>query len=201
MAERKRAIRSAQAWVELLSDDPEAVSALAVARAHLPAGRALTGLRRMRLLELAGPLPPRRDLEALLHRSIQFYNPHQERCTVRLARADPAPLMPGERAVLVYERGGERRAAAERWWRHETGTQVEVREGVAWALSLEDGDPELEDLALVRGRRHGLLCNPHSQECRFPAGEIPLDWMAASGAAVERRSRRGRGGAETEEST
>ncbi len=199
MAKPKRAAQSAQAWIELLSDDPEAVSALAVARAHLPAGRALRGLRRMRLLELSGALPPRRELEALLHRSIQFYNPHKERCAVRVTSADPVPLRPGERVVLVYERGGERRAAAERWWLHETGMPVEVREGVAWALSLADGEGELEDLALVRGRRHGLLCNVHSQECRIPAGEIPLAWMAASGAPAGGRTRARRGGVQTEE--
>ena len=41
------------------------------------------------------------------------------------------PIEPREIVVLVTERDGERRPAAERWWRHETGKDIEVREGVA----------------------------------------------------------------------
>ena len=34
-----------------------------------------------------------------------------------------------------------------------------------------------DDLTLVRGRRHGLLCNPHSQECRMAGERVPLPWI------------------------
>jgi hypothetical protein len=182
MARRRETEKVAQAWIELSSDDPEALSALAVARAHLAAGRRLRTLRRVRLMEVAGRLPGRERLEQLLHRSTQFYNPHKERCTVRLAATDPTPIAPGERAVLVVERDHSRRAAAERWWLHETGEAVEVREGLAWALAFEagvDAAAATEDLTLVRGRRHGLLCNPHSQESRAAAEQIPVPWIAA----------------------
>ena len=71
--------------------------------------------------------------------------------------------------------------AAERWWRHETGKDIEVREGVAWVMAFEglETDPAgaAADLAVVRDRRHGLLCNPHAQEHRVAAGTIPLPWM------------------------
>ena len=171
----------AQAWVELTTADPEAVSALAVARAHLPSGRTLRSLRRLRLFELSGALPPRAGLESLIHRSIQFYNPHKERCAVRVAAADPAPVTAEECVVLVFERGEERRSGAEQWWRHETGGEVVVREGVAWALRFEPGVRDAmataEELAVLRDRRHGLLCNPHAQEHRVGAGKIPLPWM------------------------
>ena len=181
MVRKRASAKVAQAWVELVRADPEAVSALTVARAYQPAGLALKSLRRMRLFELSGVLPEREDIEALLHRSIQFYNPHKERCAVRVATDDPAPLAAGERAVLVFDRGDERRAAAERWWQHETGRAIEVREGVAWALgfepSLRDVDGAVADLTVVRDRRHGLLCNPHAQEYRWAAAEIPLPWM------------------------
>ena len=60
--------KQAQAWIELKADDPEAVSALGVARVHLPAGSTLAGLRRFRLFELAGVLPDRTRMEELLHR-------------------------------------------------------------------------------------------------------------------------------------
>jgi len=173
----------AQAWVELVTADPEAVSALAVARAHLPAGRALRSLRRLRLFELSGPLPPRAGVEDLLHRSIQFYNPHKERCAVRAAPSERAPVASDERAVLVFDRGEERRGGAERWWRHETGQEVVVREGVAWVLGFEpavrDTAAAVDELAVLRDRRHGLLCNPHAQEHRVAAGHIPLPWMDA----------------------
>jgi hypothetical protein len=177
----KRAASVVQAWIELRSADPEAVSALAVARAHLPAGRALASLRRLRLFELSGPLPLRGGIEKLLQASIQFYNPHKERCVVRADPADAPPIAAGERAVLVYERGEERREGAERWWRHETGRAIEVREGVAWVLGFAPGAGDAaaatQELTVLRDRRHGLLCNPHAQEYRIAAGAVPLPWM------------------------
>ncbi len=169
----------AQAWVELRSDDPAAVSALAVARARLAAGRTLASLRRLRLFELSGPLPAREELEALLHRSIQFYNPHKERCAVRASAGDPVPASSGEVLVRVAERDGGRRPAAERWWRHQTGESVEVRESVVWAMRFEGaGDPlaAARELALVTGRHQGLLCNPHAQTMDVAAGAVPLPW-------------------------
>ena len=189
MATRRNS-KVAQAWIELVSDDPEAVSALAVARAHLPAGRGLKGLRRLRVFEIRGTLPPREQLESLLHRSTQFYNPHKERCALRLSESEPPPLGPGERAVVVVDREGARRGAAERWWQHETGRAVEVREGTAWALEFEGetGDA-VEDLALVRGRRHGLLCNPHSQDCRVAGARVPVPWLSNEEPTPPRRRR------------
>jgi len=179
----KRAPRSAvaQAWIEPVSDDPEAMSALTVSRAHLGAGRRLRSVRRLRLFELRGPLPPRARLRELLHRSIQFYNPHKERCVVRAAASDPAPVAADEHVVLVFDRGEERRSAPERWWKHETGRDIEVREGVAWVMAFEPGEASpaeaAADLAVVRDRRHGLLCNPHAQGHRIAAGLIPLPWF------------------------
>lgn len=183
MTRKRVAARVAQAWVELLTDDPEAVSALAVVHAHLPEGRTLTSLRRGRLFEMCGALPGREEIQALLHRSIQFYNPHKERCVVRASAADPAPLAAEEHVVLVFDRGEERRAGAERWWRHETGKAIEVRESVTWVLSfapsVRDVAGAAEQLTVLRDRRHGLLCNPHAQEHRLAVGEIPLPWMTS----------------------
>jgi len=174
------AVRHAQAWVELNTSDPEAVSALRVARVHLPAGRRLTALRRLRLIELSGRLPERAALEELLHRSTQFYNPHKERCSVRLSAAEAVPAPDGAAVVLVCERGSERRPAAERWWLHETGEALEVREGAAWVLSFEPGAHAIElatELTMLRDRRHGLLCNPHSQDARVAMTVVPLPWI------------------------
>lgn len=185
MARRRGKHGLAQAWVQLHADDPEAVSALAVARAHLAAGRALAGLRRARLFELRGDLPGREELEDLLHRSTQFYNPHKERCLVRMADGDPTPAAPGERIILVWERGGERRPAAERWWLHETGRRIDVREAVAWLVAGVPGAPAgtAEALADVGDRGHGLLVNPHAQDHRTtgPEGAFPC-WEAAERA-------------------
>jgi hypothetical protein len=170
----------AQAWIELKTDDPEALSALAVARARLPEARALASLRRFRLFELEGPLPARAALEERLHRSTWFYNPHKERCTLRLAEADPTPLRKDERPVLVVERGGERRPAAERWWRHESAEEIRVEEAIVWALRFEAGEPrdaEVAALARLEGPAHGLLCNPNSQRWAAIEGSPPLDWI------------------------
>ncbi|TMQ71558.1 MAG: hypothetical protein E6K80_05195 [Candidatus Eisenbacteria bacterium] len=192
MAGRKESRRVAQAWIELAAIDLEAASALEVAHDQLAAGRRLQRLRRMRLIELEGRLPARERLESMLHGSTQFYNPHKERCIVRLSAGEPAPVASGEHAVLVVERAGDRRAAAERWWRHETGETVIVREGTAWLLTFENGagEAELEDLALVRERRRGLLCNPHSQECRWAKDAIPLPWLGSETPASDSRPAR-----------
>jgi hypothetical protein len=182
----------AQAWIEPLADDPEAVSALEVARARLAAGRRLNALRRMRVFEISGALPGRAALEGLLHRSIQFYNPAKERCTLRVASREAPPLAASEVGVLVLERGSERRGAAERWWRHETGTPAEIREGVAWALEFAPGTKAGEsaaDLAILRDRHHGLLCNPHWQDARIATGEIPLPWLAEATPVPVTRTR------------
>lgn len=173
--------RTAQAWIERVAADPEAVSALSVARAHLDAGRSLANLRRMRVIEVTGPLPPVDELRELLHRSSQFYNPHNERCHLRVAEGDDLPLAADERAVLVTERGEERRPGAERWWKHETGAAVEVREGIAWALRFDlppaQAEAAVESLAVLHDRRTGLLCNPHAQDVAIAGTRVPLPWL------------------------
>jgi hypothetical protein len=183
--------RQLQAFVELRSEDAEAESALAVARARLAAGARLRGLRRVRLFELTGALPALGDSEALLHRSTRFYNPAKERCTVRESASGPAPFRAEESLVLVVDRGLERRAAAERWWKHETGEKVEVREGLVWALSFEpgtDGAAEAASLAAVTDRAHGLLSNPHFQDWRPGAGGAPpWGWLEGGKKSVTRR--------------
>ena len=177
-----------QAWVELRADDPEAVSALAVARARLPEGQGLSGLRRLRVFELSGPLPGGPAVAELLHRSTWFYNPHKERCMVRAEARGPTPALGGDQAVLVVERGGERRPAAERWWFHETGQRIEVREAVAWLLRYapgQDARARAAELAVLQDRHRGLLCHPAAQAHALAAAdEIPLPWIGA-GAADE----------------
>jgi hypothetical protein len=177
--------RVAQAWIELSTDDPEAISARDVARRRLGAGRELASLRRLRVFELQGILPGRARIEQLLHRSTQFYNPHKERCTLRLSTRDRAPVGREERAVLITERGGESRPGAERWWRHECGEEVRIREGTAWVARFAAGDPEsaLRELAVLRDRRHGLLANPVFQDVRFAEDKVPLEWFDVNAEA------------------
>lgn len=165
-----------QAFVELSAEDPEATSALGVACERLEAGRRLAGLRRVHVFELRGELPEAAAVADLLHRSTRFYNPAKERCTLRTSPAAPAPFAADEALVLVTERGFERRPAAERWWRHETGGKVEVREGIAWALRFEpgaDAAAAAESLASVTDRATGLLSNPHFQDWRAGTGASP----------------------------
>lgn len=171
-----------QTYVELRAEDPEATSALGVARERLAAGKRLRALRRVRVFEITGELPDRARVEDLLHRSTRFYNPAKERATVRVSAADSAPFETDEELVLVVDRGLERRAAAERWWRHETGSKVEVREGTVWALRFDPGeDPSraAASLAVVTNRAHGLLSNPHFQDWRSGGGgSPPWPWLA-----------------------
>jgi hypothetical protein len=183
-----------QAFVELRAEDPEATSALAVARAHLDAARALEDLRRVRVFELAGALPDRAALAEHLHGSTQFYNPVKERCVVRADEGDTAPFAPDETLVLVLERGGERRPGAERWWRHETGERIEVREAVVWAMRFAVGGDAValaSELAVTRDRAHGLLANPQFQDVRvWPDHAPPLDWLSRRRAPAPKRARR-----------
>ena len=171
-----------QAWVELKSQDPEAVSAFAVARANLAAARNLTSLRRLRCIELAGTALDATRVAGLLHRSTQFYNPHKERCTLRMSDRSPAPIAAEATAVMITERGAERMSAAERWWRHETGEIIQARQGVVWVMAFEGASRAIEaaeDLALLRDRHHGLLCNPHCQDYRVAGAAVPLPWLAS----------------------
>ncbi len=172
-----------QAFVELRAEDVEATSAHEVAHARLAAGARLQALRRVRVFELTGTLPDAQAAKALLHRSTRFYNPAKERCTVRMSASEAAPFDRDESLVLVLDRGLERRPAAERWWRHETGHKVEVREGLAWALRFEpgvDAARESESLAAVEDRATGLLCNPHFQDWRpGSGGSPPWPWLTA----------------------
>lgn len=167
-----------QAWITLRADDPEAVSALGVAR---QADARLSELRRTRLIEIRGSHKSVAEALALLHASTQFYNPHKERCVLR--DRDSAPLGSATQAgrVVVWERGDERRAAAERWWRHETGESVEVREATVWELACQPAAAApavVAELARVRDARHGLLCNPWSQEHRVLDAAEPLPWIS-----------------------
>ena len=175
----------AQAWIELGSDDPEAMSALTVARGRLAAARRLLGLRRLRLFELHGPLPGATVIEDLVHRSTWFYNPHKERCRVRATPRSALEAAAGEQAVLVVERGGARRPAAERWWRHETGAAIEVCEATTWLLRFESGEDAAaaaRALAVLESLGRGLLCNPNAQDHAIAAAaEIPLPWIATVG--------------------
>jgi len=179
MTPRATTPRVAQAWIELRSDDPEAVSALEIARRRVTGGRRLRSLRRIRLFELTGPLPTYAKLADLLHRSTQFYNPHKEVCTVRM-RGGALPATDDSTWVaLVTDRDGGRREAAERWWLHETGEVVEVREGIAWVLSFDQpvDEADAEELTVLRDRRHGLLCNPHAQQWALSGADVPLPWI------------------------
>lgn len=172
--------RQAQAWIELKADDPAAVSALAVARARLEDGRTLRALRRFRIVELQGALPEPEALADHLHESTWFYNPHKESCVLRTADRDPLPASARGELLLVAERGGARREAAERWWRHTIGGRIMVREGVAWALEFDDerdAAAHAEGLMTVRDRAHGLFANPHAQSARHARGTVPLAWL------------------------
>lgn len=185
--------RVVQAWIEPRAEDAEAVSALHVARRDLEAGRALTSLRRLRLVEVRGSELDEASLAERLHASTQFYNPAKERCVVRAADATPAPIGPGEVPLCVAERGATRRTSAERWWRHATGETVEVHEAVVWVLGFEPGaraEALARELAAVRDRRNGLFCNPHFQDWALASGAPPRPWIDAPVAAGRAQRRR-----------
>ena len=180
-----------QAFIELRAEDPEALSAFSVARTRLRAGKGLVSLRRVRVFEITGVLPAKAEVEALLHRSTRFYNPAKERCTVRSDAGDRAPFRDDETLVLVTDRGLDRRLAAERWWRHETGARVQVREGTVWALTFEpgiDAAKQAKSLAPLKDRGHGLLSNPHFQDWRPGQGALPpFPWLTGRRRTTEVR--------------
>jgi hypothetical protein len=86
--------------------------------------------------------------------------------------------------VVVTERGGERCMAAERWWFHETRRDIEVRQGTAWVLEFDsEALPVVDELVTLRDRRHGLLCNPRSQDARTALDRIPFPWLSPEATA------------------
>lgn len=175
-----RAAPVVQAWIDVGPDDPQAFSAFAIARTRLAGGGALAALERRRLIEVRGSAARGEDFAQRLHASTQFYNPHKERCTLRSDAAALAPVPRDARLALVWERGGERRPAAERWWREEAGETVEVREGMVWVMRFHEGaSPETaaDELARVRDARHGVLAHPWSQELRLAGTTPPLPWI------------------------
>lgn len=170
----------AQAWIELRAHDPAAVSALAVARARLDAGRGLRALRRWRLIEIEGRLPDAETLAERLHASTWFYNPHKESLVLRASAADPPPVPAGWQTLLVVERGGARRAAAERWWRHAFKGRIRVQEGTVWGLSFGpgiDAPRAASDLLTLRDLAHGLFANPHAEDAALAPGAAPFGWI------------------------
>jgi hypothetical protein len=174
---------AAQAWIELRSDDPSAVSALGIARTRLAAGNGLSGLRRWRLIEIQGRLPEPGALAARLHASTWFYNPHKESLVLRTLERDPAPLPPGWQALLVLERDGTRREAAERWWRHAFRSKVQVHAGTVWGLGFEpgiDASVAASELLSVTDHLHGLFANPHAEWSAHANDGIPLGWISAT---------------------
>lgn len=182
-----------QAWIEPRAEDAEAVSALHVARRDLAAARALTSLRRLRLIEVHGTALSGEALADRLHDSTQFYNPAKERCAVRASDAAPTPIAAGEVALIVSERGATRRAGAERWWRHATGETVEVHEAIVWVLGFEpgaDAEAQARELAAVRDRRSGLFCNPHFQDWALASASPPRPWIDTRAASARTRGRR-----------
>ena len=189
MAQTKRTTSKArtpkvvQAWIQLRTDDPAAVSAHAVAKRELAGGEQLRSLQRWRLVELSGSLPEREQIEERLHASTQFFNPHKEACRLRLCDEDPSPIGADAHAILVLDHDDERRPAAERWWRQETGKRVAVREGIVWVLEFEpgtDGAEATRTLDVVRDRRHGLFCNPHAQDSEVAHASAPLPWISST---------------------
>ena len=171
-----------QAWFSLIAEDPEVFSALSVVRARLAAGRSVLELRRARLMELRGSRRDRDDVEALMRASTQFYNPHKEHCELRGLPGDPITAPPGAQLLLVTERDATRRVAAERWWHHDTGETVEVREGVVWMLRFPagtDAAAAARELGTVRDARHGLFANPHAEELQWSELPAPLPWLDA----------------------
>ncbi len=175
---KRTAERVLQAWIISRADDPEAVSALGVAR---KADMRLADLRRSRLIEIRGSGRSSSEAQTLLHASTQFYNPHKECCVLRESGSGPLPDGDHVSRVAVWERGDERRSAAERWWLHEAGETVEVREATVWAITSQPesaASAVVVELAMLRDARHGLLCNPWSQEYRMLGGAEPLPWIS-----------------------
>lgn len=175
-----------QAWVTLRADDPEAASAWSIGRTL---DARLVSLRRSRLIEIHGSSLDVAAALALLHASTQFYNPHKQRCVVRARAGDPIPGDADPVYVAVWERGGERRRAAERWWLHETGDAVEVHEATVWELR---SDPPSEreavavSLTLLRDARHGLFCNPWSQEFRTLGHDAAPPWIVPAAVSSQK---------------
>jgi len=165
--------------VALRGRDPSALTALYALEHHLGYGAALRGLRRLQLwrFELDGSEADEAlsRVGAWVTRSQLFVNPNQHTHELvvesRSTGARAAPHQPWIVAANEPDLEGE---AATRLVRERLGdrTLQRAQKAVVWQLEL---DPTLpgerwleiaEEIAIARGRRSGLLTNPHCQTVR-----------------------------------
>ena len=181
--------------VELRAEDPEASSALVVARERLDGGARAAraaALPRVRAARRAAGDATSSRSGCTARRSSTI--PAKERCVVRAGgRRSPSPVAGrARRSCWSSSAAASAGAAAERWWRHETGARVEVREGVVVGAAVRAGRGRARRSARSwRWRataRHGLFCNPH-----FAGSGASSRGRAAARTGCAPGARRGRG--------
>ncbi len=117
----------------------------------------------------------RAPLERAACRVGRYVNANRDACAWWTGpRPYPDRAPPGGSAVDIWvcEGDGEDRVAA-RYFRRQTAAPLErVRRGILWRLcfpgrDLDAARERAADTAVTRGRRHGLLSNPHAERAEI----------------------------------
>jgi hypothetical protein len=119
----------------------------------------------------ADPGALRAELQGAACRAGRYVNLNRDECRWLDGPRPYPPDAPRHGcAVDVWVRDGDGRdAVALAWFRKQVDAAIhDLWRGVVWRLWLPTPDPDAAretalELAVARGRRHGLLANPHSQ--------------------------------------
>jgi len=123
-------------------------------------------------------------IEQVVSRTALFANPNKHRWSIH-SNASLVDLLPEKRegsvAAILVEDEDDAGAAELRETliqRGDLGKRIEVLHGIWWVLHLGNLCPEAartiaEEIAVTRGRRQGLLCNPHYQRATVLVPERP----------------------------
>jgi hypothetical protein len=179
--------------VALRGADPTALTAEYALRRHLGFADQITALRRLTLwrfdLAEADQDAARRQAAAWVTQSQLFVNPNQHSYELLdPAQADSRPAPERQVWIAVQDEPDLDGAAATRLVRERLGGTAlrEAHRATVWQLELAGElaparrQTIAEEVAVARGRRHGLLANPHCQSARVFAGATP----AAVGRAL-----------------
>ena len=178
----------AQIVVTLKARDPVAMTAAHAIREKMGV-RSLERITVSDLWEISFELDDALRLQELarmlVERSIVFVNPNKHNYSIRIAKDEPLAGSVGEDGepvyVVSYLRGrAEDPILADRV-RRRFGLKglTHIKRGRLWVLTFESSEMQgaeeiAREIAETESRHKGLLVNPHAEEYRVLAGELPV---------------------------
>ena len=168
-------------WLKVA--DPTALTARETLQRALGYGRLLRNVGRSEIwaFRWEEAVEARTILSRLARETNLFANPNKHHLEIAEGREALSP--PGNAWVLTW-REGEGRRREETLRRHRLlGSAPEIRRGVLWELDVDLPEPErlatVEEIAVTRERKRGLLANPHMERAVVLAAPPEAEAVAA----------------------